>query len=98
MSKPIEAFALVALADQMRMAAGEYAPRGRDALAADLDALGALPATLAVAIRTLTARVEDQYPVPPAVIELLGELHAGLAALDGVARQIGPQLAHGATS
>ena len=79
---------LTMAAGEFQVAAGRYTPQdmheARDAIREIPD----IPRYLAQGLQTFTKRMQDEYPIHPAVVEQLGEMYVALGRMATMAEQI----------
>jgi hypothetical protein len=81
---------ILTAAAEMNAVAASYAPENPFVIARELDKLPDVTDHVALAIRTYTQRLDDDYPLHPAVISKLKEVYAAQAQLRSLAEAVGP--------
>ena len=86
----MSAFPLAAVAAEMTAAAAAHEPQGMLQVANELDQFAEVPTNVALAARAYTLRLQSEYPIHPAVVEVIQEYCVLQAQLAEVANRIGP--------
>ena len=86
----VSTYPILSAAAEMNAVAASYAPENPFVIARELDQLPDVTDHVALAIRTYTQRLDDDYPLHPAVISKLQEVYAAQAQLRSLAEEVGP--------
>jgi hypothetical protein len=74
----------------MNAAAASHAPQNMLQVANELDQFGEVPTGVALGVRAYTLRLQSEYPIHPAVIDLIQQYYVAQAQLTEIGNQIGP--------
>ena len=83
-------FPLAVAAAEVNVAAASYAPADMWAVAADMRQLPDMFASVALALRTYTQRLEGAYAIDQTVVQQIGQLYQALTQVTRAAEEIEP--------
>lgn len=83
-------FPIAVAAAEVNTAAASYEPEDMWKVSADLTQLPDVFASVALALRTYTLRLEGDFPLHSQVVDALSDLYSGLSAIAQEAQEISP--------